>query len=217
MAQNPTWGDAQKVPYLANLLDDGALDFFDELHAATHANYEQLKNELLDHYRSVSPQTTQWSLLTKRIQGPNETVTEYYDALLRLAKEINVPIQQFLFIFLDGLPDDTKNHIALSTHQPVNARDALNMAKNFQAVTHYTDPAKRLLKHIRDKTSDTTETPLTSTVELTNDGAQFDYLNTRMDHLSQQLDRLADQIDHNFLGNRDNQSQENRPFSQEPK
>ena len=221
VAQNPNWDDEQKVTYLANLLDDEALDFFDELHAAIRADYEHTKLELIEHYKPVAPQTTQWSLMTKRQQLPTESVTEYYDALLRLAQDIQIPRQQFIFIFLDGLPEKTKTHIALATQQPENVRDALSMAKTFQAVTNYIDPAKRMLKNIKDNIKDGTEPPLTSTVKHTNDEEieQLDSIKTRMDQLSKQLNKLTNQKDDNFSNNRDsevhNKTRDNRPFSQD--
>ena len=204
VAQNPNWDDAQKVTYLANLLDDEALDFFDELPAAVRADYENLKIELLEHYKPVHPPTTQWSLMTKRQQLPNEGVTEYYDALLRLAQGIHIPQQQFLFIFLDGLPEQTKTHIALAAQQPENVRDALHMAKTFQAVTNYIDPAKKMLKSIKDNVQSSTEPPLTSTVNHSkpNESDQLDSLHIRIDQLSKQLNKLNTHKDDNFRDNR---------------
>ena len=144
IANNPQWNDADKVTYLGNLIDDEALDYFDDLDDAVKLDYDRTKQEFIDHYATTNPAPTQWSLMTKRKQLPNESITEYHDALLRLSREVDIPAQQLLFIFLNGLPEATKNHIALSPEQPDDLRDAYRVAKKYQNITHYTDPAKKL-------------------------------------------------------------------------
>ena len=191
IANNPHWDDPTKVTYLGSLLDDESLDFFDDLEDGVQRDYDRTKQEFIDHYASTNPPPTQWSIMTKRKQLPLENITEYYDALLRLGQGIEIPPQQLLFVLLDGLPDDTKNHIALGTEEPIDVRDAYRLAKKYQTITHYTDPAKKLLKTIKDGGGK----PTTSVVRHRDDSNsdQIESMKESIEKLSKQMDKLCNQ------------------------
>ena len=137
------------INILINLFDDESTDFYDSLDQAVRNNYNQTKENMILHYETVGPQSTQWSLLTKRKQSSTESITDYYDDLVKMGRRLNVPQEQLLFMFIDGLPEDTKIHLALSLQAPGNIVDALTMAKTFQAVTKNINPVNTLYKQVQ--------------------------------------------------------------------
>jgi hypothetical protein len=68
-----------------------------------------------------------------------------------MAARIQVPPQQLLFMFLDGLPDATKIHIALNPNPPQNIAQALTFAKTYQSVTGTPKNTHDLLQKSKDE------------------------------------------------------------------
>ena len=133
LSQYPGWNDNQKVNFLGNLIDDDALYFLDYLEDSTKVSYQETKKEFVEHYTDNKPLQKQWELITERKLGEDESLTEYYDALLKMSDDLGLGEEQRLFFFLNGLPQKTKNHITL-TGNPNNTKEALKMAKIFKAV-----------------------------------------------------------------------------------
>jgi len=146
-AHVPAWDDAVSINMLSNVLDDVALDFLESLTADV---YEDTKNSLIEHYDTGNPIATQWTNLISRTQTSTESVTNYYDDLLKMSRRLNIAADGLLYIFIDGLPNDTKTHLALDANPPVNLAEALSRAKTHQAVTRAITPVKTLFKQIRD-------------------------------------------------------------------
>ena len=154
MAQFSRCSEKQKVTVLANLLCEKSLYFFDYLEEEVKASYENVKRELIEHYEDNKPLTKQWEEAAARKQKPGESVTEYYDDLLRLGERLQLPGDQMLFFFMNGLPEATKNHISLSSERPTTAREALRMAKLHQSVVQPgQDTRKPIISAIRNSNS----------------------------------------------------------------
>ena len=141
------------VNILSNLLDDESLEYFESLDEEIRNNYEQAKECLIEHYEPGNPIYTKWSNLTSRKQGETESVTMYYDDLIRKSRRMEVPAAQLLYIFIDGLPFETKQHLALDANPPDNLAQALTRAKTYQAVTKNGNPVRSLYKQIREESS----------------------------------------------------------------
>ena len=182
-AHQPAWDNEAAVNILSNLLDDESLEYFESLEEEIRNNYEQAKESLIEHYEPGNPIYTKWSNLTSRKQGETESVTMYYDDLIKKSRRMEVPAAQLLYIFIDGLPLDTKQHLALETNPPETLAQALTRAKTFQAVTKNGNPVKSLYKHIREESSK----PSSAVVENT----QI----YKLKNLENTMEKLADKID----------------------
>ena len=88
-------------------MDDDALIYFDSLNDELRGNYNDLSENVIEHYDTGSPLSTQWSELNQRKQHDNETVTQYHDEILKLARRIHLEPEQMLYIFIDGLDENT--------------------------------------------------------------------------------------------------------------
>ena len=96
---------------------------------------------------------------------------------------MEVPPAQLLYIFIDGLPFETKKHLALDANPPDNLAQALTRAKTYQAVTKNGNPVKTLYKQIREESSK----PSSAVVENTQ--------NYKFKNLESTLEKLADKVD----------------------
>ena len=146
----PAWNNEVILNMLTNLMDDDSLDYYDSLPPETQGNYENLRDNMIEHYDTGSPLSTQWHDLNQRKQKDNETVTQYHDELLRLARLLNLPAEQQLLIFINGLDENTKIHLAMN-NPPENLADALARAKTYQAVARTINPVKTLFRQIREE------------------------------------------------------------------
>ena len=108
LQQYPEIRDEQKVAFLGTLLCDQSLEFLDSLPVGS---YRVVKTRLVDHYRRQGSLPTQWARLTNRRQEKGETETQYYDALILLAKEVEITEDQLMLIFLNGLPSRVHQYI----------------------------------------------------------------------------------------------------------
>ena len=118
---------------LANFIDEPALLFFESLAPEIRGNLEFLKEEFIIHYESGVPISLRWEKLIQRKQGLYENVTDYYAALLRLSKNIQLTPEVQLYIFLSGLEKNTKFRLQLF-NTPENLAEAFRRAKLFQSV-----------------------------------------------------------------------------------
>ena len=59
----------------------------------------------------------------------NENVTSYYDDLISIASEIEVPLENMLNMFLNGLNNEIKNYILLLPNPPATLENAWAAAK----------------------------------------------------------------------------------------
>ena len=204
LVQHDNWNDAQKVGYFSNLIDDEGLDFFESLPEEIRGNYNDTQQAFITHYDSVQPPSTQWSLITKRKQIATESVTDYHDDLLRMAARLEIPAQTLLFVFLDGLPEQTKLHIALSPNPPADMGQALTLAKTHQAITGTHKSPKDLLQKVKDE-----NTALSAAIRNTDTQYQI--------NLQAQIDKLADKLDKitNTLADTPNPHNQKYPTFQE--
>lgn len=108
-----------------------------------------------------------------------ESVTEYHDDLLRMAARLEIPAAPLLFIFLDGLDEQTKLYIALSPIPPADLAQALTLAKTHQAITGTHKSPKDLLQKVKDE-----NTALSAAVHNTQTQHQA--------HFQKQLDKLTE-------------------------
>ena len=186
LLQHPNWEDNQKVGYLSNLVDDEGLDFVDALPEDVRANYDNTQQAFIAHYAAIEPPSTQWSLITKRKQTPTETVTEYHDDLIRKAARLEIPAQQLLFIFLDGLPEPTKVHIALNPKPPQNIGEALTLAKTYQTITGTPKSTQDLLQKLKDENTQPSSAPIRNpdTIFQTTIQNQIDKLSDKLDKIT---------------------------------
>ena len=135
----PQWNEARKAGYLGNLLCDESLDFFDSLEDEIKGDYEAVKRELIEHYENSGNLTLKWSKLAKRKQQKGESLSQYYDALMRLASNLEIPDRQMLYFFLDGLPQKTREYISLSADAPETLKAAYMLAKKYQGLENNTE------------------------------------------------------------------------------
>ena len=133
------WNEARKAGYLGNLLCDESLDFFDSLEDGIKRDYEAVKRELIEHYENSGNLTSKWSKLAKRKQLKGESLSQYYDALMRLATNLEIPDRQMLYFFLDGLPQKTQEYISLSADAPETLKAAYMLAKKYQGLENNTE------------------------------------------------------------------------------
>ena len=179
LAHNPPWNDHVTLNILSNLIDDSALDFYESLDNAVQNNYQLARDSFIEHYENGDPVPTQWSNLTSRKQSETESVTNYYDDLLKMARRMQIPADQLLCIFIEGLPHDTKTHLALNANPPVNLTQALTRAKTYQAVIKSGNPVKTLFKQIREENS-----PVSTAVENKNLESSINKLVEKLDQMN---------------------------------
>ena len=74
-AHPPAWNNEVMLNMLTNLMDDDSLDYYDSLPPETQGNYENLRDNMVEHYDTGSPLSTQWHDFNQRKQKDNETVT----------------------------------------------------------------------------------------------------------------------------------------------
>ena len=106
--QIPIWDNDVTINMLENVMDDDSLDYFDSLPEEIRGNYENLRGNMVEHYDTGSPLCTQWHDLNHRVQRENETVTQFHDELLKLARPMNLAVDQILLIFINGLDEIQK-------------------------------------------------------------------------------------------------------------
>ena len=135
-AQYPNLSDEMKVNYLANVVCDDALEFLETLPTELTNDFDSVQKEFIEHYDELKTGSSQWVLLTGRKQQKHETVTEYHDALTKLGKGIEIGPEEWLYIFLSGLPEETRNYIALLSDPPTDMKTAFRYAKNHQNVVN---------------------------------------------------------------------------------
>ena len=128
------WDNDLTVIILKNLLDDISLDFVESLPLPTQQNFNLLRECLLDHYDKCPPLSVQWCKLNQRVQRENESVIDYYAAILKLARHIQLTPEQRLYVFLNGLEKNTKLHLQIN-NPPANLADAFTRAKIYQSVS----------------------------------------------------------------------------------
>ena len=193
---HPAWNNEVTLNMLTNLMDDDSLDYSDTLPQETQGNYENLRDNMIEHYDMGSPLSTQWHDLNQRKQRDNETVTQYHDEILKLARPMHLAEEQTLLVFVNGLDENTKINLAMN-NPPENLADALARAKTYQAVARTINPVKTLFRQIRD------ENLQTSAVTFDNNQQEINKkLEKKMEEIANQLSRLTSQIpnlqNHNF-------------------
>ena len=98
---------------LSNLFDDSSLEYFDSSDEEIREDYDLLKEHLIEHYDTPNPMTTQWNNLNQRKQRDNESVTQYYDDLIKMGRRMDIAGANLIYIFINGLPSETKLHLSL--------------------------------------------------------------------------------------------------------
>ena len=95
----PQWEDDVAINILATcLVDANSLAFFDSLDEHVREDYDLLREHFIDHYDTPNPLTTQWHDLTKRNQGEDEAVTQYYDDLIKMGQRMDIEGESLVYL-----------------------------------------------------------------------------------------------------------------------
>ncbi len=131
--------EANLTDMLCLCLESDAVEYADSLLVSTpEIDYEGMKEALILRFDDQNIDMIIRAKLNKRKLKEEETVSEYYADLQKLVAKIEVSNNEFLWIFLNGLNTNMRNHIA---NQGVdNITDAFTAAKRFQQLNFWDQP-----------------------------------------------------------------------------
>ena len=113
-------------------MDEESLDYFDYLTEEMWGNYNELRDNMIEHYDTGIPMSTQWSDLNQHKQCDNEAVTQHHEDIPKLVRPMQLAPEQMLYIFINPLDENTKIHWAMND-PPENLAKALARAKTYQS------------------------------------------------------------------------------------
>jgi len=142
---------ANRVNCLGLMLENDALEFYDSLLANDgNITYDVVKDSLILRFDDDRIRLVIRSNLHNRKLKAGETITEYYSEMHKEGAKIGISDEDFLFTFLNGLPQNIKQHVAL--REPADAAEAFKEAKNFEQIKlleDTNDDAKTLIDNLR--------------------------------------------------------------------
>ena len=100
-----------------------------------------------------------------------------------------MPQAQLLYMFLDGVLEETKTHISLLPNPPNNISEAMNVEKTFQSVVNSKDTVKTMLAKVKEEN----KKPLTASIQNheKHDSVNYRNIKTQINELSEKLDKLT--------------------------
>ena len=116
--QHREYTEQQTVNLIANLLCNRSFDYFNSLSPVTKQNYNATKTAIINHYDCTRSVIKIWSLLNNRKQLLNENITDYYDALITIARDIQILPDNLFYLFLNGIHKETKEYLTLLPNSP---------------------------------------------------------------------------------------------------
>ena len=113
-------------------LERNALLYFDRLIEEQDGvlNYDIIKQNLLQRYDEQELKFVARARLHKRKQTKDERITHFYNDVLTKGHEISLNDDELLFIFLNGLKDETRLHVVCL--EPQNIKEAFQKAKRYE-------------------------------------------------------------------------------------
>ena len=112
-------------------LERNALLYFDKLIEQEGVpNYGIIKQNLLQRFDEQEIKFVARARLHKRKQNKGEKVTHFYNDVLTKGHEISLIDDELLFIFLNGLSNETRIHVLCQ--DPQNIKEALQKAKMYE-------------------------------------------------------------------------------------
>jgi hypothetical protein len=141
----------ERVTCLGLMLENDALEYYDNLIDENNdQEYEDIKDCLILRFDDERIRLVIRSKLHSRKLKVGESITEYYSEMQKEGAKITLSDEDFLFIFLNGLPKNIKQHVALQN--PENTMAAFRIAKNFEQIRMLEDDStdsKKLVETLR--------------------------------------------------------------------
>ena len=115
------------------------MDFYEACSANIRANYEQLKEATIVHFKSSKSEILRWEELSQIKKLPHQSVAEFYDAIRKKANKIEgVSDKNLLMIFVGGLQNPLKNKVL--AYEPNDLKTALEKAKLIESIETSNEP-----------------------------------------------------------------------------
>ena len=196
-------------------LEGAALEFYDYTRRQNEEmEYEELKVALINRFDD-----DQFSLIIKnklhsRKLKPSEKVTDYYNDLLSLSTKIDLSDDDFLYIFLNGLTPQLREHVVC--RGPTSVAEAVQIAKTLEQVKVWGKTANET-KSVYETIRADIEKDKAVTCALSSDRKEIQDMKRTMLEIQESLAKMQSKQDDNFRPN-DNkgysQFQANTPWKQ---
>ena len=127
------WDDNKKLNVFPLLLDDQAYDFYESSPDQTKQNYQLLRTAFITHFSPNKSKLARWNELCQKAPTSGQPIREYHDELKKEAAKIGgVTDEQLMIVFLNGLPREMKEHVALQ--EPISLAEALAKARLYESI-----------------------------------------------------------------------------------
>ena len=139
------WDDEKKLGVFPLLLDDKAYDFYEASPRQVKTNYDRLKTAFLAHFEPNKSKLVRWNELCQKSITVGQSISEYHDEIRKDASKIGgITEEQLMIVFLNGLPTEIKEHVALQ--QPKSLAEALKKARFFESIKAESKEKKSLIE-----------------------------------------------------------------------
>ena len=141
------WDDNKKLTVFPLLLDDKADDFYESSPDQTKQNYQLLRTAFITHFQPNKSKLVRWNELCQKSLTIGQSIAEYHDELKKEAAKIGgVTDEQLMIVFLNGLPTDIKEHVALQ--EPVSLAEALDKARLYESIKSERKGKKEIIRSL---------------------------------------------------------------------
>ena len=115
------------------MLDGKAYDFYESSSDEMKQNYQQLRAAFITHFQPNKSKLVRWNDLCQKALTIGQSIVEYHDELMKEVSKIGgVTDEQLMIVFLNGLPVDIKEHVALQ--EPISLAEALKKAGPYESI-----------------------------------------------------------------------------------
>ena len=132
------WTNERKALGLPLYLKDSANVWFNSIDARD-MTFSEIVDALIQQFSSGA---TTWRIrqkLSQRKQGDKEPLADYVNEIRKMCMRLDLPKDQWLFYFIQGLKESIKSHVILN--QPENFEEAVNLAKLKETVDPLSSPS----------------------------------------------------------------------------
>ena len=111
-------------------LKGSASSFYESLNAAHKRDYDRIKQAFMEHYFPNSVQNLERRRLHQIKMTDSETVDQYGNRLIPTARKLNIPAEETLQIYIQGLRTKLRKYVVRA--QPATLKDAINAASLYE-------------------------------------------------------------------------------------
>ena len=133
LAKFHNWSQAKRLNALPLSLGGPAKAWYDTMPPETVGDFRTLTQGLKERFGSQSLEFLFRQELFARKQGPSEPLSLYTEDVIRKCQRLGLSDKDLMNAFINGLCEDTKNHVILS--QPKSFAEAENLARLREAVS----------------------------------------------------------------------------------